>query len=391
MMRSRITVAAALFLITGAVNLQIPLYQTYAAAAGFGNGPTALAFAAYVAGLLPVLIFLGGSSDRLGRKPILLAGLGCAALATAAMIAQPTIAVLFVARLLQGVGVGLGVGAGTAYLAELLPGATGPARAAALVAVTTSLGFGGGALLTTAVLALQGAQPLIPVSYPLHLLAAIACFAVALGLPSLPARGGALVRPPHFPPGTIPIGLSIAVAWSVTGIVIAIVPAQLARFGLGAWAGLALFLVNGTGALCQPLARRLTASRALGHGYSLLSLGYLLLLLGAWRGLLPLVLLGAAIAGSACYGFTYLGGLAAIAQTAAADRARAVSGYFLCAYLGFGLPSIALGFLADRTGVSAALAAFGAVVLAANAALRSWGRWERRQAVAPLAAAQPVE
>ena len=389
--RSRVTVAAALFLITGAVNLQIPLYQTYAAAAGFGNGPTALAFAAYVAGLLPVLIFLGGSSDRLGRKPILLAGLGCAALATAMMMAQPTIAILFIARLLQGVGVGLGVGAGTAYLAELLPGATGPARAASLVAVTTSLGFGGGALLTTAVLALGGTQPLVPVSYPLHLLAALACFAIALGLPALPARGGAIVRPPHFPPGTIPIGLSIAVAWSVTGIVIAIVPAQLARFGLGSWAGLALFLVNGTGALCQPLARRLTATRALGRGYWLLSLGYLLLLLGSWRGLLPLVLLGAATAGSACYGFTYLGGLAAIAQTAVKDRARAVSGYFLCAYLGFGLPSIALGFLADRIDVSAALAAFGALVVAANAALRSWGRWEGRQAVAPLGTAQPVE
>ena len=374
MRRAEITIAAALFLITGAVNLEVPLYQTYAAAGGFGNGLTALAFAAYVAGLLPVLLFLGGSSDRLGRKPVLLAGLACAALATTAMIVHPSIGVLFIARLLQGIGVGLGVGAGTAYLAERFGGAAGPGRAAALVAVTTSLGFGGGALLTTAALALQATRPLVPLSYPLHLLAALGCFALALSLPALPPQGGALLRPPHYPPGTVPIGLSIAIAWSVTGLVIAIVPAQLARFGLGAWAGLALFLVNGTGALRQPLARRLTATQALRHGYWLLSVGYLLLLAGAWRGVLPLVLLGAATAGSACYGFTYLGGLAAIAETTASDRARAISGYFLCAYLGFGLPSIAIGFLADRIGIIAALAPFSAVVLAANGALFWWRR-----------------
>src|SRR5207247_1850560 len=80
-------------------------------------------------------------------------------------------------------------------------------------------------------------------------------------------------------------------------------------------------------------------------------------------------LAGAATAGAACYGFTYLGGLAAVSRAGGADRARAVSGYFLCAYLGFGLPSIALGFLADRIGVLPALVGFGLLVVVASLAL----------------------
>ncbi|HEY8600887.1 MAG TPA: MFS transporter, partial [Thermomicrobiales bacterium] len=139
-------VAAALYLVTGVVNLEVPLYRTYAAAAGWNNGLTAIMFAAYVAGLLPVLLCLGGLSDRVGRKPVVLLGTFVAVVATALMILHPTIQVLLVARLLKGVGVGLSVGAGTAWLAELGPGGDAAAVAANRVAVMTSLGFGSGAI-----------------------------------------------------------------------------------------------------------------------------------------------------------------------------------------------------------------------------------------------------
>ncbi len=362
---SRLVTAASLFLVTMAVNLQVPLYRTYAQAAGYGNGQTAVVFAAYVLGLLPVLTLLGGLSDRLGRKPVLLAGLLSAMLATALMIVSPSMSMLLLARILQGIGVGLSVGAGTAYLAENL--AEQPARAASYVAVTTSLGFGGGALFTSAFLLHE--PSLLPPSYGITLGLTLICTVLALRLPHLPAVGGALLRLPAFPTGTLPVGLSIALAWAVTGLVIAVVPAQLAQHGLAAWTGLALFLVNGTGALVQPWARRLAVPHAMRLGFILLPLGYGVLIVGAWLGTLGLVLLGAAVAGSACYGFTYLGGLAAVVNAGAAQRARAVSGYFLCAYLGFGLPSILIGFIADQIGVLNALLAFGAVIIAVSAGL----------------------
>jgi hypothetical protein len=60
----------ALFLVTGAVNLEMPLYRAYASQAEYGNGMTTLMFASYIAGLLPSLLFFGGLSDRLGRPTL---------------------------------------------------------------------------------------------------------------------------------------------------------------------------------------------------------------------------------------------------------------------------------------------------------------------------------
>lgn len=147
-------IAIAVLLVTGSVNLEVPLYRTYAQAAGVGSGVTAIVFAAYVAGLLPVLILFGGISDRIGRKPTILLGLCASALATTLVDVRPGFAALLPARVLQGIGVGLTVSAATAYIAELAH--SEPARAARLMAPITALGFGGGALMTTLALRLLG-------------------------------------------------------------------------------------------------------------------------------------------------------------------------------------------------------------------------------------------
>lgn len=140
MKRPVLIVAVAIFLITHAANLQIPLYGTYAKMASFGSGISAIAFSTYVAGLLPTLILLGGASERIGRKTVILVSLLFACIATFLMIAQSTIYTLFVTRVLQGIGVGLITGTGTAYLSALMP------QHATKVAtyVSRSLEFGAG-------------------------------------------------------------------------------------------------------------------------------------------------------------------------------------------------------------------------------------------------------
>lgn len=144
MKQSVLIVAAAIFFITHAANLQIPLYGTYAKMAGFGSGISAIAFSTYVAGLLPTLILLGGASDQIGRKTVILVSLLFACVATFLMIAQPTIYTLFVTRVLQGIGVGLITGTGTAYLSTLMP--QNAKKVDAYVSLTTSLGFSSGAV-----------------------------------------------------------------------------------------------------------------------------------------------------------------------------------------------------------------------------------------------------
>ena len=146
MRRSVFVVAAAIFLVTHSTNLQVPLYGTYAEMAGFGSSVSALVFSAYVAGLLPTLILLGGLSDRVGRKKIILASVLFLLTATGLMLVQTNIYALFVARILQGIGVGFITGTGAAYLAHVMPKQA--AQVAVYVSLTTSLGFSSGALLT---------------------------------------------------------------------------------------------------------------------------------------------------------------------------------------------------------------------------------------------------
>ncbi|MEQ8923788.1 MAG: MFS transporter, partial [Roseovarius sp.] len=136
------------------------------------------------------------------------------------------------------------------------------------------------------------------------------------------------------------------------------------------------FLAIFVGFLCQPMARRMTNTRALGLGFILIPLGFLVLLAGVWLNLLGLVLLGTCITSAASYGFTYLASLAEVSLRAADDRARAAAGLFVYAYSGFSLPVIASGALADLLGLLTALIVFATVQLLATAIVVTL--WKRR-------------
>lgn len=362
MRRSVFVVAAAIFLITHGTNLQVPLYGTYAEMAGFGSSVSALAFSAYVAGLLPTLILLGGLSDRVGRKKIILASLLFLLAATGLMLVQTNIYALFVARILQGIGVGFITGTGSAYLSHVMPERS--AQVAAYVSLTTSLGFSSGALFTN--LSLWGNRSLVPFSYPVVFGLLIACIVLVLRLSEQPVSPERLIRLPTYPTGTVPAGFAIALAWSLAGIVSVILPEQLMQFGLANWSGPMLFVFVISGVLLQPVARRLSSERSLTLGCVLLLVGYLIFTIGARLGTVSLVLLGVAIAGTACYGFTYLGGMSKVIRLSGKQSARAVSGYFVFAYVGFGLPVVFIGLFAERFGTITTLFGYGVILLVAN-------------------------
>jgi hypothetical protein len=105
-------------------------------------------------------------------------------------------------------------------------------------------------------------------------------------------------------------------------------------------------------------------------GLILIPLGFAVLAVGAVSSRLSLLLAGCVMASSACYGFTYLGGLSAVSVAATNEnRARASAGYFLSAYFGFSVPVVVSGFLADRFGVANALTLFGVAIALASAVL----------------------
>ena len=343
--------------------MSMPLFRPYAAAAGYNNGQTALVLAAYILGMLPCYVFLGGVSDVVGRKPILLLSLFFALVADVLITIYPNVYALGFCRLFQGVALGLSMGTGTAYLAEYLyPAPDAAVRAANGASLSTAFGFSGGAFITA--IALLFFFTLRPVTnYFIIALTALGLVA-AFSLPNLKPIGGKVLRLPYFPEGCWPINLSIAICWAAGGIVIAVLPSQLATFGYTAYAGFCLVLVNWTGAFLQPWVRRnFQPATSLRIGFGLMPVGMGLVVLGSYLTNIYVILAGTAIIGSAAYGFSYQGGLALISQLGGAQRARAVAGYMFTGYVGFGIPAIGVGYLADAFGLVNGLLVFEVAVV----------------------------
>jgi len=170
-------------------------------------------------------------------------------------------------------------------------------------------------------------------------------------------------------------GTAMALAWSTTGMTIAVVPLQLAANGLGGWTGLVIFLAIFIGFLCQPISRRMTNNVSLLLGFFLIPFGFLILVIGVWLELLVLILLGTCITSAASYGFTYLASLSQVASLAGDNVSRATAGLFVYAYFGFSIPVIASGLLADALGLRMAILVFLAVQVVATLVIMFF--WKR--------------
>ena len=59
--------------------LPTPLYPIYERRFGFGGLMVTVVFATYALGVIAALLLMGRQSDQVGRRPVLLAGLACAA------------------------------------------------------------------------------------------------------------------------------------------------------------------------------------------------------------------------------------------------------------------------------------------------------------------------
>jgi MFS family permease len=115
------TASAALFALLLGANLPTPLYAVYRQRFGFSSSVLTLIFAIYALVLIPLLLVFGQLSDRLGRRRVILLGLGAAAVGLALFAAARGTGWLFGARAMQGLAVGATTGTATAALVELEP------------------------------------------------------------------------------------------------------------------------------------------------------------------------------------------------------------------------------------------------------------------------------
>jgi predicted MFS family arabinose efflux permease len=371
-------IGAAVFAIGFSTTLAMPLFTAYAERDGGGASGLATAFIAYAATLIVTAPLLGGLSDRIGRKPCVIAALVLAGLSTLALVVAPGLHALALARMLQGLAIGLVAGGATAWAAELAGGPEAGRSAARVMAFATAGSYGAGALATLLALWLLGeAEP--PVTFWLHLAAVALLVPVVALLPDRRAHERvAWLRVPAFPRGTVAGSFGMFAAWGTTGVVITSVPSALAAAGYPRLGPVAVCFMILAGTAVQQAIGRVPARRASRIGLPVLAAGAGLVVLGTLAASLPLLLAGGALVGAAAYGFLFVGALAGASEAASGeDRARAAAGVFLIAHAGFCIPPLLTGVAVDALGAGLALGGFW-VLLALMCAALGWALARRR-------------
>ncbi|MFG2283485.1 MFS transporter [Streptomyces asoensis] len=355
--------------------LPTPLYGLYREKFGFSELTVTVVYAVYAFGVIGVLLLAGNASDTVGRRPVLLVGLGCAAASAVCFLAATGVGWLYAGRLLSGLSAGLFTGAATAYVMDLAP--SGGGSRATFVATAANMGGLGCGPLLAGLLAQYAAWPLY-LPFAVHL-ALVACsVAVVLRLPETvrdrapvsavrPQRPG---LPPRVRPVFGPAAIASFVGFALFGVFTSVSPAFLAEsldVDNHAVSGLVVALAFFASTAGQSVVVRVGVGRSLPLGSAALLTG-LALLAGAllWDSLALVVL--SALVGGGGQGLAFRGALSAVAGASPADRRAAViSALFVVAYTGISLPVIGVGVLVGPLGLEGA----GLVFIACMAVLVS--------------------
>ncbi|MFD9541471.1 MFS transporter [Streptomyces sp. NPDC060022] len=355
--------------------LPTPLYGLYQEKFGFSELTVTVVYAVYAFGVIGVLLLAGNVSDVVGRRPVLLAGLGFAAASAVCFLCATGLGWLYAGRLLSGLSAGLFTGAATAYVMELAP--YGGASRATFVATAANMGGLGCGPLLAGVLAQYAPWPLyLPFAVHLTLLAACAAIMVWLRETVRERRPLSTVRPrrPGLPPQVRSVFGAAAIAsfvgFALFGVFTSVSPAFLSEsldVSNHAVSGLVVALAFFASTAGQLAVGRVGVARSLPLGCAGLLAG-LALLAGALRwDLLSLVVLSALVGGVG-QGLAFRGALSAVAGASPEDRRAAViSTLFVVAYAGISVPVIGVGVLSGPIGLEGA----GLVFIACMALLVS--------------------
>ena len=119
------------------IDMSLPALPALGTALGASAGAAQWTLSSFLLGFACGQLALGPASDRLGRRPVLIAGLSVYALAGFAAAAAPSVAALVLLRLLQGVGACAGVVVSRAVVRDVFDGAEAVSRQSFLSAVAT--------------------------------------------------------------------------------------------------------------------------------------------------------------------------------------------------------------------------------------------------------------
>ncbi|MEV0362980.1 MFS transporter [Nocardia fusca] len=356
---------AAVFVLANAAT---PLYVLWQDEFGFTKSTLTAVFCCYMAGMALALLVSGVTSDRLGRKAVLVPALVLAIAAGLLFAAAPSTLALFVARTLTGIASGAMVSAGVAAVTDIAgPAGTRSAALAGAVGIAVGTGLGpllGGVLSET----VPGPTVTVFLLETLFLLVALAIVAL-MPIPRRGARSGtAWIRVPRVPrPNRRQLLVAVTVAGSAlttTAFMLSLAPSLLSE------------LLGTTNRIVAGALACLTFAVATGSQFALRGLPVRRLLLVSVAGTIVCVaalvvavdtssvagLTVAAVLAGAAYGPGMLGGLALLNADIPAGRlAEANAALNIGAYAFAGLLILALGFLSDRLGFAVGVTLFALV------------------------------
>ncbi|MET7933061.1 MFS transporter [Streptomyces sp. NPDC005322] len=370
--------AAYAFVITmSGTTLPTPLYDLYQQRWGFSSLTVTVIFAVYALGVVAALLLFGHLSDFIGRRPVLLTALVLSAASAVCFLSADGLPLLFAGRILSGLSAGLVTGAATVAVIEQAPERW--RGAATLVATVANLGGLGLGPLLAGVLAQYAPAPLRLVFVVDLALVAVAAAAVLCIPETVRARHRPPLRPQRL---RVPREMrSTFVAAAMAGF------AGFATLGLftsvsplflrevegernRAVAGAVAFSVFAMSIAGQLLARRLGERWSLPGGCAVLVAGMAAIAGSLAVASLPLLVVGAAVAGTG-QGLSFHAAVAVVTRRSPADRrAEVTSALFVLMYLALAIPVIGVGALSVTVGLRAAGLIFtGCVALLAAATL----------------------
>ncbi|WP_220503638.1 MFS transporter [Microbispora sp. H13382] len=381
--RGRMSGRAGFWLLAGtlvafmvAASAPSPLYVIYQQRWGFSAATLTAVFAVYALALLIALLTVGGLSDHVGRRPVLIAALLAEAAAMVAFLTADGVGPLLLARAVQGLATGAAMGAISAGLVDLQPGSHRVRQLGALVnSVTPAGGLAAGALgaglfvrytatpttaifvLLTAVFALLAAattllpEPVAP--RPGRGRDALVSLRPRVAVPR-PARGAFAAAAPCLVATWAMGGLYLSLGGSLTAGVLRI-PDHLVG-------GLVVTALTAAGAVASLVVRDLPAPRVMAGGSLVLAAGAGLTLAALEAASTPLFFAGTVVAGCG-FGSASLGAFRSLAALAGpAERAGLFASVYVVSYLAFSLPAVAAGLAVPSLGLRATATVYGCAV-----------------------------
>jgi MFS family permease len=270
-----------------------PLFAIYRQQEGFSALTITFIYSVFAVGVVVSLFLVGHLSDWHGRRRILAPAVALSLVSAVVLVSSTDLALLVVARVLNGLSVGAVTATATAWLAELHAShrPTASNRRAQVIATAANLGGIGFGPLVAGFLAQYVAHPLV-VPYAVFIVA-LALALVAIGL--APETREVSERPRYRPqrvavpdgarPRYFAAALSVLIAFAAFGVFSALAGTFLAgtlHHPSRALAGATVFAVFAAGVLAQSGSTTWSLRRLLGAGMATMVAGLALVVVAAW-------------------------------------------------------------------------------------------------------------